>query len=229
MIRKFLFPLWGAEDPPEGDEGAGGDDPVITDGNPTTREMTAEEIENLAARAADRAGRKARKDLASELGFDDLSKLKDFVTAKVQADKDAMDDQARAIAEAEEAKREAEALRSNLASDRLDTAVLRKVVASGITDEKKISRVTALVRLDLESDVINDEDTWDEAITAALSAVKEDAPELFSGAKVNHGSGDGGAHGPSTPPGDEGAAREKKYTEQFAAKGFVEYDPNQGF
>lgn len=232
MIRRWLFPFWGAEEDDDGDEGGEGDGPAGEnqpgiDPPPSTRELTAEEIENMTARAADRASRKARKDLAAEFGFESQSDMKDYLRAKTEADKEAMDEKDRAIAEAEEARREAEALRSNLASDRLDTAVLRHVVSAGVSDEKKLSRITALVRLDLDEDVVNDEESWEEAITEALSSVKEDTPELFGGSGAKgHGSGDGGARGDSTTDPDTDAERDKKYTEQFEGKGLVSYDPS---
>jgi hypothetical protein len=217
MIRKHLF--WGAEE--DGDP-ADEVDPQIVE-QPSTKTMTAEEIEKMTARAADRASRKARKDLASELGFDDLNAMKDFVGAQQEATKEAMDEQTKAIQGAKESQREYEALKSNLASDRLDVAVQAQVLAAG-ADPKKVSRVAALVRTELDPDVVNEEDTWGEVITDALSSVKEDIPELFAGTK-GFGSGDGGAKGKSAPPEDEDAALKEKFSKQFAAKGLITHDP----
>jgi hypothetical protein len=56
--------------------------------------------------------------------------------------------------------------------------------------------------------------------------VKEDAPELFSGSKQGFGSGDGGARGPSEVTPDTEAERNKKFEEQYAAKGFIKYEPD---
>lgn len=220
MIRKYLL-LWGAEDD---DESGEGEEPQIVT-EPSTKELTAEEIEKMTARAADRSARKARKSLAEELGFEDLNTFKDWVTAQREAEKEAMDSQSRAIQEAEEAKREAEALRNNLVSDRLDLAVQRLVVASGVSEEKKLQRVAALVRLDLDPDIVNDEDSWDEAITEALTSVKEDAPELFGvSGQSGHGTADGGARGPSTPEPDTEAEYRKKLEKEYADRGFIPYD-----
>lgn len=219
MIRKYLL-LWGAEDDDTGD----GEDPPEIVTEPSTKELTAEEIEKMTARAADRSARKARKSLAEELGFEDLNTFKDWVTSQREAEKEALDDQSRAIQEAEEAKREAEALRNNLVSDRLDLAVQRHVVASGVSDEKKLQRVTALVRLDLDPDIVNDEETWDEAITDALTSVKEDTPELFGASSQSYGSGDGGARGGSVKEEDKEAENRKKLEQEFADRGLIPYD-----
>lgn len=224
MIRKFL--LWGAEDDDDGDgqDGDGQNDTQIVD-EPSTKELTAEEIEKMTARAADRSARKARKNLAEELGFEDLNTFKDWVTTQREAEKEAMDEKDRAIKEAEEAQREAEALRNNLVSDRLDLAVQRHVIASGVSDEKKLQRVTALVRLDLDPDIVNDEEGWDEAITDALTAVKEDTPELFGDpGQKGYGSGDGGARGPSDKDEDKEAEKRKELEQEFADRGLIPYD-----
>lgn len=216
--------LWGAEEDPEGEE-EGGDPTPQNPPEPSTKELTAEEIEKMTARSADRAARKARKELAADLGFDDLNAFKDWVKTQKDAEKEAMDEQTRAIQEAEEAKREAEALRNNLVSDRLDLAVQRHVVGAGIADPKKVQRVTALVRLDLDPDIVNDEESWDEAITEALTSVREDTPELFAAPGPNgFGSGDGGARGGSAPKGDEEAENRKRLEKEFADRGLLPYD-----
>ncbi len=223
MIRKYLL-LWGAEESDDdGNQNQDGDGDQIVE-EPSTKELTAEEIEKMTARAADRSARKARKNLAEELGFDDLNTFKDWVTSQREAEKEAMDEQSRAIQEAEEAKREADALRNNLVSDRLDLAVQRHVIASGVTEEKKLQRVTALVRLDLDPDIVNDEETWDEAITEALTAVKEDTPELFGASSQSYGSGDGGARGGSVKEEDKEAENRKKLEKEFADRGLIPYD-----
>ena len=221
MIRKYLFPFWGAEEEGEGEEE---ETPEIVE-TPSTKELTAEEIEKMTARAADRSARKARKGLAEELGFEDLNTFKDWVQAQQAAEKEAMNEKDRAIQEAKEAKAAAEALQNNLASERLDLAVQRHVVGAGISESKKIQRVAALVRLDLDADIINDEDAWDEAITEALTSVKEDAPELFAEAgSKGFGSGDGGARGRSDKEEDKEAENRKKLEKEFAERGLIAYD-----
>ncbi len=228
MIRR-LFLLWGAEGDEGGEEAgeeSGSEQEPNPTATPTTRELTAEEIENMTARAADRSARKTKKDLAKEYGFDNVSSFEEWVKSQREAEREAMDEKDRAVAEAEQARQQAEALRNNLASERLDLAIERQVVATGITDTKKLQRVAALVRLDLDSDIINEEDVWDESITAALSAVKEDTPELFGATGSNFGSGDGGARGKPTPDDDPEAEQRKKFEKQFADKGMVTYDPN---
>jgi len=224
MIRKYLFSLWGAEGDDDDDGDGDGGQPIVVP-EPSTKQLTAEEIEKMTARAADRSARKARKDLAGELGFDDLNAFKDWVQAQQSAEKDAMDEKDRAIQEAKEATAAVEALRNNLASERLDLAIQRQVIGAGVADNKKVQRVAALVRLDLEADLINDEDSWEEAITEALTSVKEDAPELFAGSgPKGFGSGDGGARGPSDKDDDKEAENRKKLEKEFADRGLIAYD-----
>lgn len=221
MIRKYLFPFWGAEEEGEEEEEATPPTPP----EPPTRELTAEEIEKMTARAADRSARKARKDLATELGFEDYSKFQTWVKAQRDAEKEALDDKDRAIQEAKDAKAAAEALLNNLASERLDLAIQRQVLGAGVSDAKKVQRVAALVRLDLDADLINDEEAWEEAVTEALTSVKEDAPELFGvPGPQGHGSGDGGARGRSTSEPDTEAERIKKLEKEFADRGLIAYD-----
>lgn len=212
--------LWGREDPAGEGEGEEGDEPDPPEPEPRT--LTAKELEAITARAADRSSRKATKDLAKELGFESVAEMKAWAEAQRKAEKDAMDDKDRAIAEAEEAKRSTEALRASLASDRLDTEILRAVVAEGVADKKKQDRIAAMVRLDLDADLVNDEDGWEEGIAAALSAVKEDTPELFATKAAGHGSGDGGARGKSKDEPDPEAAK-KKLQDEFAGRGLVTY------
>lgn len=223
-LDRLFRVLWGSEEEGEGEDGGDGGDPPEPPNEPEPRTLTAKELEAITARSADRASRKATKDLAKEFGFESVADLKAWAEAQRKAEKDAMDDKDRALAEAAEATRAAEALRSSLASDRLDTEIIRAVLAEGVTDKKKQNRIAVLVRTDLDSDLVNDEDAWEEAITEALSSVKEDTPELFAAAKAGgHGSGDGGARGGSAPKPDDEAAAQKKLQDEFEKRGLVSY------
>ena len=88
MIRKLfqygktqLF-LWGAEgdDDDEGTDDQSGSS-GSGDDSPETRTITTEELEAMTSRAADRATRKAKKELASSMGFESLSELNEFVSS----------------------------------------------------------------------------------------------------------------------------------------------------
>lgn len=224
MIRwKHLFhALWGAEDDPEVP------DPELEaeeeeEEEESSRTLTSKELDAIVGRAVDRSNRKITKDLAKSFGFETAGEMKDWIAKTRQAEIDAMDEGERKVAEAAEKTRSAAALESSLASDRLDVAVLSAVVSEGVSDKKRQSRIAALVRLDLDPDLVNeDRDSWDEAIADALTSVKEDAPELFTRAKVNHGDGDGGPRGPSEKAKDKAAENEKQLVTRFTEAGLIE-------
>ena len=217
--------LWGKED--DSDNGKSEDD-KSEDGTiveePTTRNMTAEEIEKMTARSADRASRKALKTLAEDFGFEGTGQMKDWVTSQREAETDALDDQEKATQDAERSKKEYDALKSDLTSDRLGIAVEKQVLAAQVSEPKKVSRIAALVRMDLDPDILNSESDWEEAITEALSSVKDDTPELFAVSK-GFGSGDGGAQGDSTKDEDKEAAATKKLEDEFTSRGLIQYIP----
>lgn len=223
MIRK-LFLLWGAEDDEDGSTDDGGSGASSSDDQKSeTRTISTDELEAMTARAADRATRKAKKELASSLGFESLNDLNEFVSTKKEADEAAQDEQTKALQEAERARKEYEAKVSSLADERLSVAIDRAVVGAGIGEPKRASRIAALVRDDLETDILEDEDGWEEAITAALQAVKGDMPELFAKA-AGFGSGDGGSKGKSSED-DDGADKEKQLVGHYQKKGMIEYNP----
>ncbi len=224
MIRR-LFPLWGAEDDGEDDGGEGGESTPTPEEKPEVREISQSELDKMTARAADKAVRKARREFASDMGFENLGNLKEFVEGKQAADDAATDEQTKALQEAERSKKESAAAMSALADKSLNLTISMQVVAAGVADQKKVQRIAALVRDDLDSDLLSDEDGWDEAVGSALHDLKEDMPELFIKAGV--GSGDGGAHGKSTEElteEEKEAASQKQLVEEYEAKGLI-YHP----
>ena len=217
--------LWGRED--DSDQGKSEDDkseddPIVEE--PSTRNMTADEIEKMTARSADRASRSAVKNLAKDFGFDGAGEMKDWVKTQREAETDALDDQEKATQDALRSKKECEAQKSDLVSDRLGIAVEKQVLAAQVSEPKKVSRIAALVRMDLDPDILSTEDDWKEAITEALSSVKDDTPELFAASK-GFGSGDGGAQGDSTKDEDKEAAAIKKLEGEFTDRGLIQYIP----
>jgi hypothetical protein len=221
MIRFWdLVRLYGAEEEEEEEEEE--ETPPTPD---PERTLTAKELDAIIGRATDRASRKAGKELAKELGFENLGELKTWAASQRKAESDAMDEKDRALKEAEEEKKQAAALRSSLASDRLDLAIERAVVAEGVIDQKKLDRISAMVRIDLDPDLVNDENDWEEAIAEALSSVKEDTPELFAqkAGSAGHGSGDGGARGDSKKDEDKEAERQKAIEDEYAKRGLISY------
>ena len=125
--------LWGRDDDSDdkgkSEDDKSKDDPKIVE-EPSTRNMTADEIEKMTARSADRASRKAVKSLAEEFGFEGIGQLKDWVTTQREAETDALDEQEKATQDAVRSKKEYEAQKSDLVSDRLDIAVEKQVLAA---------------------------------------------------------------------------------------------------
>jgi len=221
MIRK-LFLLWGADDEGSDDGDDGGDPTGTPDPTPEVREITQGELDKMAARAADKASRKARRDIASDMGFENLGNLKEFVEGKKAADDAATDEQTKVLQEAERSKKENEAATSALAEKSLALTISMQVVAAGVADQKKVQRIAALVRDDLDSEVLSDEEDWDEVVGSALQELQTDMPELF--VKSGVGSGDGGAHGDSVTDEDKDAARQKELREEYEKQGLL-YHP----
>lgn len=217
MIRKW-FLLWGAEDEEDGEE----TEEESPETKPTSRTLTGEELEQMTARAADKAKRKQLRDLASELGFSNAGELKAFVESKKTADQESLDEQTKAVQEAERTRKEFEARTSALLSEKLDLAIARKVIGAGVSEPKRIDRITALIKLDLDPELIEDEESWEEAIAATLTAARTDVPELFG--KPSVGSGDGGSRGPSTDGEDDADKKKKQLEEEYTNAGYLSYD-----
>ncbi len=229
MIRKLFF-LYGAT-PDDGDGGDGDGDGGAGDGTPEDdpkpkiRELTDDEMTRMTAQAADKASRKTKKEIASTLGFDSMKDLNEFVESRKEADDAALDEQTKAIQDAERKGKEADARMSDLSDKSLLLDISQQVLNAGVADPAKARRVAALVRDDLDSESLEDEGTWEQSITVALQSVKDDMPELF--VKAGFGGGDGGAHGESedeqTDEQKEAAAT-KKIRDEYEAKGLI-YHP----
>jgi hypothetical protein len=223
MIRK-LFLLWGSEG--EGEEGAEGAEGQTEESgskeSEETRTITNKDLEAMTARAADKATRKAKKDLVSTLGFDNTASLQEFIETQKAAQDAATDEQTKALQEAERSKKEYDAGMSDLAEQRLQLSISQAVVGAGLADPKKVQRVAALVRDDLDEDILDEED-WSGAVADALKELQGDMPELF--VKSGFGSGDGGSQGGSTQTDEEkAAAKDKEMIESYEKQGLV-YHP----
>jgi hypothetical protein len=158
------------------------------------------------------------------MGFDSMKDLQSFVDTRKEAETDALDEQTKALQDAERSKKEYEAQLSDLSGERLKLKISQQVITAGVADEAKARRIAALVRDDLDSEVLDDTDNWDQAITDALQSVQDDMPELFIKAGV--GSGDGGAHGDSDKKltdEEKAAASEKVLIDEYEAKGLIHH------
>lgn len=223
MIRRTfrkLFPLWGAEDESDDQEEKTEETSEETS---ETREVSASELEKMTARAADKATRKSRKDFAAQHGFESFSQLEEFIKSQKQAQQESLDETEKALQEADRTKKEFEARQSDLRDRELELAISTAIVGAGIAAPERIKRITALVQMDLEPEVKDDQDSWPDAITSALQEVKDDMPELFSAKVGSAGSGDGGARGKSEQDRDEKAEKEKQLEENYARRGMVLY------
>lgn len=226
MIRKAFWnwmkplALFGAEDEPETEEA--GSEEEESEESTETRQVTAKELETMTARAADKASRKSKRDLAVEYGFENFGAFKEFIDSSKQAQESAQTEQERKLAEAEKSQKDYEAKARDLARKELNLQVSTAVVGAGVSDKKRIDRIAALVQMGLDPEILEDEDAWDEAITASLQEVKTDMPELFSKAG-SAGSGDGGARGGSAPKTDEEAEAQKALQDKYLKRGLVVY------
>lgn len=212
--------LFGAADGDESDDDLDAGDESM---DAATRTLTAKEIDSMVAAAAKRATRKAARDLASDLGFDTAGELKAWVQEQQDQAEAAKSEEQKVLDNARKASQEAAELKASLARERLDIQIERAVIAAGISDAKKSSRITTLVKADIGSDIdLNDMSAWETPIADALESVKSDAPELFN-VRSGFGSGDGGATGESSPDdGDkEQAALEERIEKEYAAKGWL--------
>ena len=227
MIRKLFYLYGAAEDGEEGsDDGDAGDGESKEETTPSTREMTDEAMSKMTAQAADKASRKTRRDIASDMGFDSMKDLQEFVGSKKEADDEALSEQAKAVQDAERTKKEYEAGLSDLSTKRLGLEISQAVIDSGVADKAKARRVAALVRDDLDPESLEDEGTWEQSIIVALQSVKDDMPEFF--VKTGFGGGDGGAHGESEDEltdEQKEAAKAKELRDEFESKGLIYHDP----
>lgn len=220
-MRKFPWALWGSDG--EGEEGEGeeeGEESSGEESKPETRTLTSEELEAMTSRAASRAGRSATKKLREELGFESVDDLKAFIAERKKADEEAQTEQEKATAEAAEETAKLATERGAVANERLSLAIERQIVRSGVSDDQKTSRISTMVRAELEADL--EEEDWTTAITEAIEAIKGDMPEAFTG-KKSPGSGDGGGQGPSSDKekaAKEQAAKEAQWAAEYAARGF---------
>lgn len=175
--RTVPYIAGGSEDGGDGtgDGGTGGDPGTGGDGGDAGKTFTQADLDRIAGQRANEARRKAEKD------------MKDFLAAqKAEADLAAMDDVARAKAEADTARAEAAAVRAEAAAERQAAKVERRLLSAGL-EESSLARATRLLNLD--------SDASDDDIDADIAAVKTELPGLFTA------TGDGaGKPNPPKPP-----------------------------
>lgn len=180
------------------------------------RQVTADELEAIAAKASNRASRAANKQLAEELGFESIGAMKEWVATYREEQNKQKSEAERQLEEAIRVKTEAESMKSQLRTERLDVAVRRALVNSNISS-KRLEKAVILVNSELSQDDLEDDENWTNAITAAVTAVKNDMPELW-GTK-SFGSGDGGTQGGSTK--DAEAEQTERIMQGLARRGYT--------
>lgn len=216
-----LIDMYGAEGEEAEEEKVEGE--VSEEEEPETRELTAKEVEAMLARASGRGERRAIKRLAKELGFGGVGEMKEFVASQKEAADAAKSDEQKRLEAADKKSARAEAEAGKLQDDRLMVAVERAIVREGVTEQKKLDRLATLVWAELDDEL--EEEEWPDAITEAVSTIKADMEEMFTGRKPS-GSGDGGAEGPSKPQGEQDR-EEKQWEEEYRRKGLVSTIPIQ--
>lgn len=144
-----------------GDDAGTGTDPGKGDaGTDAGKTFTQADLDRLAGKRAAEAARKAKADIDAYLKSE-----------KDAADLAAMDDVARAKAEADTARAEAASIRAEAAAERLAAKVERWLLAEGVA-ESALTRATRLLALA--------PDASDDDIAAEIDAVKADVPGLFT-------------------------------------------------
>lgn len=160
------------DDPNDPGGDGGGDGDGDDDDKPKFTQKAANAI---GAAEKNKGARAERKRLMESLGVKDEAELKAKLdAAKAREDKES--------SEADKAKREADerearaADKEKAATEKAKTADVKSaLVDAGVKDAKARSRIATLVLVELAEDDDPDED----AITAAVEAVKADMPSLF--------------------------------------------------
>lgn len=219
-MKNWPFALWGADG---SDDDGGSDDSTdeSTDDSTdtTTVTMTQAELNKSIARAASRASRKATKELRESLGFKTHEDLTSFVTDTRTAQESEKTEAEKLQAQLEEAQAAVESDRRAARSERINLAIDRAIVSTGITDEAKTKRIRTLVKSELGDDL--DIEKLSDEVTDALTAVKTDVPSMFETSTKNQGSGDGGTSSTNLSEDDRNRARDEKWEEEFRKRGLV--------
>lgn len=222
-MRYRLLRLYGADgnDEAEGDKGDKGEKKEEI----KSQTLTADELTKIAARAADRASRKAGKKLAEELGFESVSAMKESVAKQKAIDDEAKSDADKAAEKLATDQAETTASGAKVAAERLELQIKLAIVGTGVTDSKKLERLSTLVSAEIED--VGEEDGWAAQIAESVEGLQSDVPELFGKSSKSRGSGDGGASGESEEKPDEKESEKKQeegWRDEYKRRGMVERD-----
>jgi hypothetical protein len=168
-----------------------GDDETDDDEKPPPkakgRQFGEDRVEAIVKKRVGQAQRRARQDMAKELGFDSVDDMK----AAFQKVKDGSSEEEKDLAKERErnqaTKAENERQKAEVAQERLNLKVERRLLAKG-ADPKRAEGAVRLIGLN-----VDDEPDADD-IKEAVETFQEEWPELFSG------DGGGGDDEDETPP-----------------------------
>ena len=158
----------GSDVPPPSDPPVNDDTPPP---NPTTsKTVTSEEMARIAAREKEEGRRAAQRELAEQLGVS-VEEAKQIIsnhrTAEEQNKTEAQREKEAAAAERAAAAQE----KAAAAEERHRARIERSIMLAGVTDEKRIERISRLLDVEVGADP--------DAVSSAVATLKEEMPEIF--------------------------------------------------
>ena len=208
------FYLQGWEDPENDDADA----PDDSGDNTEDDDDDGPDPEAIAAKAAARAERKARRDLAKSLGFESIAEMQESVNAMREAESERQSEEERRQAEIQQREKELNDRAEQLARQQRELSINQALSSSNINPDR-IQQAAILVRAELaEADLEVEEVT--EVIATAVADLKKGTPEWFTKrvTGTNDGSDDGS---PGTNDSNNQDANIARIKADFEKRGLV--------
>lgn len=172
--RLFTFlPVYLAPDKGDGDGGAGDGDAGAGDGDGDGKTFTQAQVDALMGKTRGAAASTTKRELLEALGVKDETEAKKLLAAAKAADEKNKTELERAQTKAAEHETAAQAYRREATQVKLQLKIDRQLLKAK-ADPNRLERLSKSVYVDLE------DDADDDAITAAIEAVKTDFPEAFT-------------------------------------------------
>jgi len=163
--------------------------------------FSQDDVNRLMGERAAQAKTAAVKEIAEQLGVP-VDDAKSIIEKHIKAEKAAMSEAEKAAADAK-TDREAAAMELTAARlERTSARVTNALSTAGVTDEKTRTEIAVLVAAKLDMS----QEATSEQVTAAVNAVKEAVPMLFTASTILPPSGEPGKTATPPPPG--GAAQQ---------------------
>lgn len=161
----------------DGGDGSGGDGGSDPGGE---KKLTQAEVTRIATREKSEGNKAGRAALLKELGIDDPKEASRLIELAKKKENEDLSETERARKDATEAENKVKTQEAELARDRLNAKVERRLVAAGLQldkkdedkAEKQLARAVRLLDLDLAAD--------QDAIKAAVKELKDEMPNLFT-------------------------------------------------